>query len=141
MRKITPGYENWSELDLLTGMIYGEARGESTSGKIGVAVTAKNRVDNPGWWGRNWREVILMPRQFSCWEDHNAEKIRVAMQTKSSAWESCRKIAADVYLGSVIDTLGGPTHYHAISILPAWTSKMTLLAVIGSHIFYRDGGG
>ena len=72
----------WSEIDLLTGTIYGEARGEPWGGKVAVGMTVRERVRYPGhWkWGRNWREVMLAPEQFSCWGDHNRAAIITARE-------------------------------------------------------------
>ena len=135
--KIKPGYETWSELDLLTGLIIGEASGEPTAGRIGVAITVHSRVNQPCWWGRNWREVILCDKQFSCWDDHNADRIVSARREKGPLWQACRDIAIEAYLGQIADHIGRPTHYHATSISPAWAKKLTRLTQIGGHIFYR----
>ena len=135
--KLNPGYETWSELDLLTGLIIGEASGEPTAGRIGVAITVKSRVESPCWWGRNWREVILANKQFSCWEDHNADRIVSARREAGPLWQACREIAIETYLGRVSDHIGRPTHYHATFVTPKWASKLTRLAQIGNHIFYR----
>jgi len=135
--KMHIGYETWSELDLLTGVIVGEASGEPTAGRIGVAITVKSRVDSPCWWSRNWREVILSWRQFSCWDDHNSERIVSARQDAGALWSACRGIAIETYLGRVDDHIGRPTHYHATYVSPAWAEKLTRLAQIGRHIFYK----
>lgn len=135
---LVEGYDNWSELELLTGLIVGEARGETMAGRIGVALTAATRAKYPKWWGRNLREVILCKRQFSCWLDHNADVIRLSWANKDATWQACRDVAEDVYTGDVLDFIGGPTHYHAVSIFPDWASGMKRLATVGHHIFYRD---
>jgi spore germination cell wall hydrolase CwlJ-like protein len=135
---IVEGFENWSEIDLLAGLIIGEARGESNAGKIGVALTAKTRADHPRWWGRNWREVILCRYQFSCWLDRNKSVIIDACQRKGNLWIDALRIAEDVYSGNTIDFVGRPTHYHSIAIFPDWACGMMRLATIGGHVFYRD---
>jgi len=83
MVKIITGYDTWSELELLTGVIIGETRGESTAGMIGVGITARTRTEHPGWWGRNWREVLLCDKQFSCWADLNAKVINESRRLKT----------------------------------------------------------
>lgn len=136
--KIIEGYETWNEIDLLTGMIIGEARGESLDGQVGVALTAKTRADHPRWWGRNFREVILCKYQFSCWMDSNADVIKKAYKDKGQLWKDALRIAEAVYLRNTVDFVGMPTHYHTISILPDWAANMKRLAKVGNHIFYRD---
>jgi len=146
--KIIEGFETWSEVDLLAGLIIGEARGESTAGRIGVALTVKTRADHPRWWGRNVRECILRyspatksrkeTAQFSCWLDHNKTAIIEAYNHKGQLWIDALRIAEDVYSGNTIDFVGQPTNYHGISIFPDWASGMKRLAQIGNHVFYRD---
>lgn len=135
--RLYPGYEKWSELDLLTGVIIGEARGENHEGRVGVGIVVRNRVASPGWWGRNWREVILCRHQFSCWADHNAAEIHDERRNQTALWAQVREIAADVYLGHIVDRLGGPTHYHAVGVSPSWAVGMINLGRIGGHVFYR----
>ena len=137
---------NWSELDLLTGLIFGEARSESWSGKIGVGLTVQTRVSHPGhWnWGHNWREVILCPLQFSCFNqaDPNLRALVTAQKIRDATWLECTMIAEQIYLGHVKDFVGQPTHYHRFDCSPGWNAKMstlkklTFLGTIGKHRFY-----
>lgn len=132
----------WSEIDLLTGLIYGEARSETWSGKVGVGLTVQTRVSKPGFWnwGTNWRGVILAPKQFSCFNqsDPNLKALIGAKKIKGSAWRECAMVAEHIYLGRVVDFVGKPTHYHttALDPAPAWASKIRSLGVIGNHRFY-----
>jgi len=136
--KLYPGYENWSELELLTGAIIGEARNQCRAGREAVGITIRNRVIGPWpWWGRNWREVILQDRQFSCWADRNASVIISEYNRKTPLWTENFKIAADIYLDKIIDSIGGPTHYHSKTIKPYWISDCVFLKQIGDHLFYR----
>jgi N-acetylmuramoyl-L-alanine amidase len=132
------GYETWSELELLTGLIIGEARGEGMAGRIGVALTARTRAKKPCWWGKNLREVILMDRQFSCWQDHNADVIRSIREQHGTSWKNFERIAMDVYSGITIDCIGKPTHYHTINCNPKWAGQLKYLTTIGKHKFYHD---
>jgi spore germination cell wall hydrolase CwlJ-like protein len=136
--KIYPGYEKWSDIELLTGLLIGECDNQPEEGKIAVALTVKTRVNHPMWWGRNWREVILASKQFSCWEDHNATRIKQAYSLKGDDWKVCLRVAQDVYDGNILDTMGKPTHYHKTKIHPDWASLLIRLKIIGDHIFYHD---
>ncbi|HVI40348.1 MAG TPA: cell wall hydrolase, partial [Anaerovoracaceae bacterium] len=53
------------ELYMLAQLISGEARGESSRGKIAVGNVVMNRVLSPGYPGDTIREVILSPGQFT----------------------------------------------------------------------------
>lgn len=137
---IIAGYDTWSEIDILTGTIYGEASDQPAAGKIGVGMTVRTRVLYPRWWGHNWREVALCDGQFDCWKDHNRERIEKGYRQKDHTWEVCNGIAKDVYSGQILDIIGGPTHYHKDDIFPYWGPSMTRLIQIGRHIFYREKG-
>ena len=137
MKLLYAGYEDWNDKEILAGMIFGEARGEPLEGKIGVAITAMTRTKYPQW-GSTIRNVVLALKQFSCWEDVNAEKIRQARSQNSIVWKICFDIADKVMTGVYTDTIGEPTNYHTTAIFPDWATSMKRLAVIGNHIFYHD---
>ena len=140
--------KTWSELQLFAGLIYGEARGESWLGKLAVGQVVRNRVQRPGFWnwGENWREVILAPKQFSCFEDSNLEKIVLAKKRRKHdfTWQECWSIAELVYLDRIKDRFNGATHYCAKYLLekgntpPKWVKSehIKYLGTIGKHSFY-----
>ena len=133
--------QEWPEIDLLAGVIYGEARGEGWDAKVGVGLTVRTRAEHPGYWGwgLNYRSVILCPKQFPCFnsDDPNLQKIINADKT-DTVWQECRMIAEAVYLGRIIDFVGGPTHYHSVSMkrLPRWAKKIKRIGEFGKLIFY-----
>jgi len=134
----------WSEIDLLTGLIFGESRSETWSGKVGVGLTVQTRVAHPGFWkwGRNWREVILSPEQFSCFNqtDSNLPAIIKGKQINDAVWQECRIVAEHIYLGRMKDFVGEPTHYHTLQIKPSWAKDLKFLGSIGNHKFYTCFG-
>lgn len=134
--------------------IYGEARGESMRGQVGVACTVMNRFQRPGWWSKGptsspaeeiIREdsvaaVCLQPYQFSCWNGSHgiyllAREMLVADQIK---------VIADLALrGCLHDVTGGATHYYAATgrnaiPAPSWARSMIETATIGNHRFLRE---
>lgn len=58
-------YEELTDEELVSLCIWREARGEMQMGKRAVGCVIRNRVSHPGWWGRDWRSVVLCPYQFS----------------------------------------------------------------------------
>lgn len=130
----------WSELDLLTGLIFGESRSESWSGKVGVGLTVKTRVDHPGFWnwGYNFRTVITAPKQFSCFNqtDPNLKALINARKIKGADWQECAMVAEQIYLGRVHDFVGSPSHYHTLDCTPSWAKDLKFLGAIGNHKFY-----
>ncbi len=86
------------EVFLLALVVWREARGETLPGKLAVAWVVRNRVNHPGWWGKDWITVVLKPFQFSSFNrnDPNATRWPSPLDT---SWEAALQIAADVYAG------------------------------------------
>ncbi len=70
-----------NDLYLLAQLIYGEARGESTKGKIAVGNVVMNRVLSRGYPGETIEEVIKAPGQFTGY----SSSIRPNSSCKSAA--------------------------------------------------------
>lgn len=119
--------------------IWGEARGESYYGKVAVGWVIRNRVENPGWWGRDWISVCTKKWQFSCWWDSQASRVRFVNENDQRFVE-CLKAAREVMSDSQSDPTGGATHYYADTIAtPKWARDKTPTTKIGHHIFYKIG--
>lgn len=127
-----------ADLDTMARTLWGEARGESLEGKIGVAWVIKNRADNPKWWGHGISEVCKAPWQFSCWleKDPNRQKL-LAVTPKDEMFRECLMVTAGVLSGNIPDPTSGANHYHAKSILPNWASGKEPTARLHNHLFYR----
>jgi spore germination cell wall hydrolase CwlJ-like protein len=108
-----------------------------------VAAVILNRVNiarekDGYWWGNNVIQVCQKPYQFSCWNrsDPNFRKI---MDTDEDDlhFATAMRIARRAIAGTLKDSTGGATHYHAAGTTPYWSAGEKPLAVVGSHIFYR----
>lgn len=132
-------FEDYNDIQLLGMLIWGEARGEPIEGKIAVACTVRNRVNRPRWWGRNYRDVILCPWQYSCFNenDPNRDKL-VRIEMSDEIFVECLWIANGVITNMVRDNTSGSTHYHTHAVLPRWAPKMDKKATLNRHIFYRE---
>lgn len=130
-------YDSWTTQELLCGLIVGEADGEKAAGKASVGIVVKTRVEHPRWWGRDWRSVIVSPKQFSCWDD-SMPRIEDQRKLNTSDWQETMEFAAKIMSGDVKDWIGMPTHYHTVSSSPEWDNGMKFLGCIGKHMFYRD---
>lgn len=109
--------------------IYHEARGEPFEGQIAVAEVTLQRMEDPRWPATGC-EVVYQPRQFSWTNGRN----RV---TDPKSLEIALSAARLAVTGT--NLANGADHYHTINILPPdWTDNMTVVAVIGNHIFYRS---
>ncbi len=145
-----PSNKNFEDLDdneLLALVIYGEARGEPIEGKIAVAAVIMNRVKRDGWFGKNVKEVILKPWQFSVFNinDPNRERLEaIALDFKShvETYESLKESywVALGFLGNWLPSnVGAATHYFADYIdTPTWAEKMEHIRDIGRHKFYLE---
>lgn len=125
--------------------IYGEARGESTEGKIAVGWTIVNRSKADSWFGKTIKEVIYKRNQFSCLNsnDPNYERLKkIALNFNKSlsdkALASCYTIAKGILNGVIESNVGNATHYHTTKIKPFWADKCTFIAKIDNHKFYRE---
>lgn len=135
------------EIDLLARTVYGEARGETSTGQQAVMSTILNRVKKGGWYGATVEDVVLKPYQFSCW---NAKTVGTTNKTELSNYNQMINATVDsdfifAYLHQLATTAlneglhdysGGATHYHAKSIKPYWADRLTKTAEIGNHVFY-----
>jgi len=131
---------------LLAICLYGEARGEKIGGKVAVASVIMNRVKKGGWFGDTLQKVILKPKQFSCFNDNDPNRITLVMiaqnwdyyLNKYKALQDCYYVAEKIIDGDLKDSVSGATHYKTIKCHAAWAEKMKLLAVIGNHEFYLE---
>lgn len=128
------------EIDLLAKTIYGEARGESFLGKIAVGFVPMNRLAAGGRFGNTLYDVILRPKQFSCWNMEDVNLKAIAMAFDSASMAQCRAAAVIAYFGLQEDPTKGSDHYHGswMPQPPSWAKEMTFKVAVGSHLFYKD---
>ena len=125
------------DVEILAKTIYGEARGEGLSGMEAVANVVMNRLRKKCWWGRTISEVCLKPKQFSCWNTGDPNAILLTRDlTADSLFQVCCRIAKRAMKGLLPDITKGSTHYHALSVNPAWANKLVPNIQIGRHLFY-----
>ena len=97
--------------------------------KYAIANVVLNRAEHPCWWGRNVREVILAPQQFSCFnfEDINRHKLVDPLRyDRPEVWQECYAVAPEVLSQEHRnDTTNGATHYFDSSITtPRWARNI-----------------
>lgn len=127
-------------LQCMTQAVYYEAGFEPLEGKRAVAQVVLNRMRHPAfpksvcgvvYEGSNQRVC-----QFSFTCDGSLLRVPAA-----GAWAEARKVAQDALNGTVQSAVGLATHYHADYVSPYWAPRLTKLAQLGAHIFYRWPGG
>lgn len=126
-----------NQTDYLARTMYGEARGEGMRGMQAVGNVILNRVKSGGWYGASIKDVVLKPHQFSAWNENDPNRAIMINATQNDLKQALT-IAAQLQNGTLSDITGGATNYHAKSVSPAWTKKMTKTVQIGNHIFYKE---
>lgn len=123
----------------LASAIYYEAANEPDEGQRAVAQVVLNRVRHRQWpqtiCGVVYQGSSLPGCQFSFACDG-----AMARGPMLSAWIRARRVAERALAGEVYAPVGSATFYHTTSVAPAWGRRMTPVAVVGAHIFYRMPG-
>lgn len=113
-----------SDLYLLSCCVYGEARGESYTGKVAVAAVVLNRVASSKF-PNSISGVIYQSGAFTCVSDG-----QINMGTN----DECTRAAQDALNGW--DPTGGALYYfNPATATSSWIWSRTQLVTIGKHIF------
>jgi spore germination cell wall hydrolase CwlJ-like protein len=124
------------QLDCLTQAVYFEARGETPRGQAAVAQVVMNRVKNPSFpktvCGVVFQGAASRGCQFSFACDGSMRRGR-----ETGAWDRARHIAERTLSGVRLADIGAATHFHTLSVQPAWGPQMLRVAQVGLHVFYR----
>ena len=134
-------YSELSDLSLLALCCYREARGETIFAKRAVCHVIKNRTLKPGWWGNDWKSVILKPFQFSSFNSFDPN-INVWPGDNEASWTDCLAAASAVMVGDDPDSTEGATYYHDTSMRwpAAWGNEADYVNTlnVGRLRFYRQ---
>ncbi|HEY0315082.1 MAG TPA: cell wall hydrolase [Sphingomonas sp.] len=126
------------DIDCLTAAIYYEARSESLEGQRAVAAVVLNRVNRPAFAPSVCGVVHQRARgacqfSFMCDGSTHARK-------DERAWETAARIAREALGGLFSSTVGSATFYHTVAVSPDWSARVSRVATIGRHVFYRSIG-
>lgn len=125
------------ELTIMAQTVWGEARGESFQGKLGVAYVILHRTEREPW-PDTVAEVCLQPKQFSTWNEQDANRIKAMLASlNDSSYQECLLACLGAVHGQFADPTGSADHYHATSVSPSWAKGMQKTAQVGDHIYYR----
>ena len=113
-----------SDLYLMSCCIYGEARGESYTGKVAVAAVIRNRGKSASF-PNSISGVIYQKGAFTCVDDG-----QINMGTN----DECTRAAQDALNGW--DPTGGALYYfNPVTATSKWIWSRPQLVTIGKHIF------
>lgn len=127
------------EVTLLALCVWGESRGEKQEGKEAIANVVKNRwkLQRPEF-GFTIRDVILKPKQFSCFNPNDPNRRLMRYFQNLDNWMSCLEAARVVYEGLIADNTFGATHYCALECNPRWLKGMQETVRIGHLKFFKE---
>lgn len=117
--------------------VYFEAGSEPLAGKEAVAHVVLNRAQHAGFPGGICGVVQQggeqRPCQFGWYCDGRSDQ-----PASARMWQSAQEVAREVLAGRVDDPTGGALYFvQARAGKPAWTKRLTQIARIGGHVFYR----
>ncbi len=113
------------KVDLLSRIIYAEARGEPFGGKLAVGVVVMNRVNSSDF-PNTIKEVIFQSGQFCAAGNGNFH---------SSPCEESKEAAEKVLSGA--ENMGGALYFvNRNKSDPSWINQLQFIERIGDHWFY-----
>lgn len=143
--------EKVTEPQRVAATLWGEARSEPIQGIVAVAHVIRNRVQKPGWWGKDFSSVCLSPNQFSCWTraggDKNYERLLSLMRQfadgkaiEEAGARECIGVAHLIIGNYLRDNTKSSCHYHTATLTPRpkWAKGHAPVIQVGRHVFYSD---
>ena len=126
------------DLDVMSRTIWGEARSEGPKGMEAVAAVIVNRTLDARW-PRSIKEVCKQPKQFSCWNQRDPNRVKMLRVTeKDPSFQLAKKVALRILQEKNKDTTcAGLTFYHTKRIRPKWARTQKPVVSIGRHHFYK----
>lgn len=127
------------DVECLALNIYHEARGEPLEGQLAVGFVTLNRVKSSRypdtvcgvvWEKRKNRRGRWVP-QFSWTLDGRSDKPEEAL-----AWKKSQLLANVLLENEIQSFVADSMNYHANTVDPGWSRRLTPVAALGSHIFY-----
>ena len=124
----------------LTMAIYYEAATEPDDGQRAIAQVVLNRVAHPSF-PKTVCGVVFQgsERSTGCQFTFTCDGSLIRKPVPYE-WARARRVAEEALAGDVYAPVGLATHYHTVSVHPAWDSAMERVITIGAHEFFRLPG-
>jgi len=120
----------------LASAIYYEAATEPDEGQRAVAQVVLNRVRHPAWPNTVCGVVYEGSDREGCQFSFACDGA-MARTPSLAYWTRARRVAEAALAGAVYEPVGSSTFYHTAAVFPAWRLRLTPVATVGAHIFYR----
>ena len=118
----------------LAKTIYGEVRGESIETMFSVGWVIRNRLKS-GRHGNTYKDVVLQPKQFSCWNKNDPNYRVIKGVIRGRLWEVCIGVAIVVMQSTEKrNPVMGVRHYYDKSMdsnPPYWAEEGEFMSVYG----------
>jgi len=119
-------------LEIISKTLWAEVRGESFDGIKAVASVIMNRAKQDI---NNIKDVILKPKQFSCW-NNGTPVVTIKNDSDNLLWMSIMLLAESMINGGFIP-IGDWTHYYNPKLCnPKWAKGISFVD-IGNHRFLK----
>ncbi len=123
----------------LAAAVYYEAADQPLAGRQAVAQVVLNRLRHPAYpksvCGVVFQGAARPGCQFTFACDGS-----LARAPAPRGWAEAEAVAAAALDGFVADPVSASTHYHALYVRPAWSTRLLPTLRIGAHQFYRFPG-
>lgn len=143
---------DWSKYDahdLLKLLIFGESEGEGVIGQMAVGQVVRNQLnDERQRFGKEWKEVMLHPLRYSCFNEGSPRiepMIRlIKEQQPKYLYRQISWLITGIVGGLIAeDITKGSNHYitrelYVSEDCPAWAKRCSVMTRIGDHIFLRE---
>ncbi len=120
------------QMRCLAGAIYFESKGEPLAGQLAVGRVIIARAQSSRF-PSSYCGVVYQRSQFSFVRGGRMP----AINTGSRAWQRAKKLAVIARDNAWESPAEGALFFHANYVSPRWKNKLTRLAQIDNHIFYR----
>jgi spore germination cell wall hydrolase CwlJ-like protein len=132
---------------LLASLIFLKSRDEIKQAKIGVGCTVRNRVNNPRWWGRNYRQVIVPLLDLYVLSEQKKDLVLNPIKNDvNEKWDNCYLVAKGILNNTIQDiTFNSDYFFLSTEKLPSWlnskfrqsTISQWYVCTFGNIRFYR----
>ena len=118
----------------LAKTIYGEARGENIETMLSIGWVIRNRLKS-GRHGNTYKDVVLQPKQFSCWNKNDPNYRVIKGMIKGRVWEVCIGVSIVVMQSAEKhNPVPNVRHYYDKSMdsnPPYWAEEGEFMSVYG----------
>ena len=111
-------------VEMMSKIVHGEARGEIFIGKVGVAAVVLNRIESSGF-PDSTEEVIFQRNAFTAVNDD-----QYLLIPTRSAYDAVKEA-----MDGVDPTMGAVFYYNPAGVSDEWIFSRTVLTQIGRHFF------